>query len=329
MKLAIVGTGMIAKEVLPLLRDWGWEPAVLCGTPNTIAEVERLCRENDVPAAYSDYAQMLDSPELDVDAVYIAVPNFLHFSFVKQALEHGKNVIVEKPMTSNDREAAMLAALAREKGLYVFEAISTVYLPNYRKTKEWLSRIGTVKIVSCNFSSYSSRYDAFRRGEVLPAFDPAKAGGALMDINLYNLHWLLGLFGTPRGVQYAANIERGIDTSGVMLLDYGNFQAVSIAAKDCAAPWRYLIQGTDGYIQMDTPANFCLDVKLHLNDGTEETFADNPASRLEPEFRFFARQIASGDRQTCYAQLDHSLAVSRVQTEARLGAGIRFPADGV
>ena len=325
MKLGIVGTGIIAKEVLPLLRGWGWEPAALCGTPRSKDEVEQLSKENNIPAVYCDYAEML--AKADVDAVYIAVPNFLHYSFIKQALEAGKNVIVEKPMTSNYREAQEMEALAKEKNLYLFEAITTVYLPNYLKTKEWLSRIGDIKIVSCNYSQYSRRYDAFRSGEVLPAFDPAKSGGALMDLNLYNLHYLLGLFGEPKSVRYAANIERGIDTSGVLTLDYGAFQAVSIAAKDCAAPWRYTIQGTDGYIQMETPANFCLDVKLHLNDGTEETFAENPDSRLEPEFKYFAAEIASGKRDNCYERLAHSVTVSKVQTEARLDAGIRFPAD--
>lgn len=324
-KLGVVGTGTIAKEVIPLLKDWGWEAAALCGTPRSKAEVERLCAEYGIPAAYCDYAAML--AETALDAVYIAVPNFLHYGFIKQALESGKNVIVEKPMTSNDREARELETLAKERNLYLFEAITTVYLPNYLKTKAWLDRIGDIKIVSCNFSQYSRRYDAFRNGEVLPAFDPAKSGGALMDLNLYNLHYLLGLFGEPKSVRYAANIERGIDTSGILTLDYGRFQAVSIAAKDCAAPCSYTIQGTKGYIEMETPANFCLGVKLHLNDGTEEAFSENPASRLEPEFRYFAKEIASGEHNSCYERLAHSLAVSKVQTEARLGAGIRFPAD--
>lgn len=325
MKLGIVGTGTIALEVLPLLRGWGWEPAAICGTPNTKADVEKLCAEHNVPAAYVDYKELVAGD--DVEAVYIAVPNFLHYSFTKQALEAGKHVIVEKPMTSNLKEAQALETLAKEKGLFLFEAVTTVYLPNYKKTAELLPRVGDVKLVSCNFSQYSRRYDAFRAGQVLPAFDPAKSGGALMDLNLYNLHWLLGLFGEPKDVRYAANIERGIDTSGILSLDYGCFQAVSIAAKDCAAPWRYVIQGTEGYLEMQTPANFCLDIKLHLNDGAEESYAENPASRLEPEFRAFADMIHNNDLVACYERLSHSVAVSRVQTKARLSAGIRFPAD--
>ena len=230
-------------------------------------------------------------------------------------------------MTSNDREAAELSALAKEKDLYLFEAITTVYLSNFAKIKELLPRIGTVKIVNCNYSQYSRRYDDFRNGTVLPAFDPKKSGGALMDLNLYNLHYLLGLFGEPQNVKYYPNVERDIDTSGILMMDYEGFQAVSIAAKDCAAPANYVIQGTDGYIRQETPANFCMEITLHLNDGTEEKFNEEPKSRLESEFKRFVKEIDSGDKTFCYEMLDHSLAVSKVQTKARVEAGILFPAD--
>ena len=324
-RVGVAGTGIIVREVLPLLRGWGFEPAALCGTPRSKDEVEELCKEHKILKGFCDYEEMVAYE--GIDCVYVAVPNFLHDSFVQKALEQGKNVIVEKPMTSNVHEAQMLSGLAREKNLFLFEAISTVYLPNYKKIQQWLPLIGTVKIVSCNFSNYSRRYDAFRSGTVLPAFDPAKSGGALMDLNLYNLHYILGLFGEPKSARYMPNIERGIDTSGVLFMDYGSFQAVSIAAKDCSAPWSYCIQGTDGYILQKSPANFCLEVTLHRNDGTEETFDEEPESRLEPEFLTFAQEMEAGDTRFCYEMLDHSLAVSKVQTQVRLDAGIVFPAD--
>ena len=236
MKIGIVGTGMIAQIVGPHLAEWGWSVGAVAGTPDTMDQVRELAKRAGAPedSCYATFDELLANS--DVNTVYLAVPNFLHFPFAKQALEAGRHVIVEKPMCSNVREAEELARLARGRDLMILEAISTLYLPNYARIRELLPRIGAIKIASMNFSQYSSRYDRFRAGEVLPAFDPAKSGGALMDLGLYNLHYLIGLFGAPERVSYLANVERGIDTSGVTTLDYGAFKAVSVAAKDCAAP---------------------------------------------------------------------------------------------
>lgn len=327
MKLGIVGTGMIAQIVGPFLNEWGCTVEAVAGTPGTVDQARDLAQKCGAAKAYATYDEML--ADSDIDTVYLAVPNFLHHPFAKQALEAGKNVIVEKPFCTNAREAEELASLARERDLMLFEAISTVHLPNFARLRELLPRIGTIKIATVNYSQYSSRYDKFRAGEVLPAFDPAKAGGALMDLGLYNLHYLIGLFGAPKKATYLANVERGIDTSGVTTLDYGAFKAVSVAAKDCAAPIMNVIEGTDGYLLQTTPANNCGEITLHLNDGTEEHFNDNPPLQWESEFRAFARMIAEHDAEGRDRHLDHSLTVARVMTEARLGAGVEFPADEV
>lgn len=315
---------MIAQLVVPHLGEWGANVAAVSATPNTLEEASALTDPYGA-AVYTDFAEML--ADENVDTVYIAVPNFLHCGFTCQALEAGKHVIVEKPIASNAAEAEKIEALAREKKLMVFEAISTLHLPNYAKVREWLPRIGTVKVVSCNYSQYSHRFDAFREGTVLPAFDPAKAGGALMDLGLYNFQYILGLFGEPKAVRYLANVERGIDTSGVATLDYGAFKAVSVCAKDCAAPTTNMIEGTEGYILQTTPANNCGEVLLHLNDGSEERFDGNPELQWESEFCAYARMFDEGDFDACYKLLDHSVAVSRTMTAARWDAGVRFPMD--
>ena len=218
--------------------------------------------------------------------------------------------------------------LARRKKVFLFEAVTTQYLENYAKIRELLPRIGTVKLVQCNFSQYSSRYDAFCAGDVQPAFDPACAGGALMDLGVYNVSYIVGLFGEPNQVHYTANVERGIDTSGILTMDYSGFKAVSIAAKDCAAPARYIIQGTKGYILQKSTANCCGGVTFHPNEGKEEHYNLNGGRpRQAAEFHAFARAIEGGDQELCSRMLDTSVAVSRVLETARRDAGIRFPSE--
>ena len=209
----------------------------------------------------------------------------------------------------------------------LWEAVVTTRQPNFANIRAMLPRVGTVKVVTVNYSQYSSRYDAFREGTVLPAFDPAKAGGALMDLGLYTLTFTLGLFGEPVSAQYLPNVERNIDTSGIALLSYDGFTAVNVCAKDSGAPSYAIIQGTDGYIRMDSAPNACGAVTLHLNDGTEEFVDDRLPVMWEAEFKEFHRQQDEGDFDECRRQLRESLLVNRIQNDIRREAGIRFPTD--
>lgn len=326
MKLGIVGTGLIVRSVGPHLRSWGVDVEAIAGTPNSVNEVTELADEYGATGRYIDYRKLIEDPA--VDTVYVAVPNFLHHEVSKAALLAGKDVICEKPFSPSEAEAADLATIAKEKGRFLWEAVVTTRQPNFLLVRdELLGQIGTVKMVTVNYSQYSRRYDAFRAGEVLPAFDPSKAGGAIMDLGLYTLTYTIGLFGEPNAARYRANIERGIDTSGVIQLDYDGFTAINVCAKDCGAPCGTTIQGTDGYIVTQTPPNVCGAVTIHFNDGIEETFNRSLPVMWEAEFREFVSQQQSGDLAKCHRQLDESLLVNRIQNRVRRESGVLFPTD--
>ena len=326
MKLGILGAGMIVREFLPWLTgpESPFKVEALCSTERSAEEAQALCGQYGVARHTTRYDELLSW----VDVVYIAVPNVLHVKYTRAALEAGRHVIVEKPMAPTAAQAEELAELARSKKLFLFEAVTTQYLENYAKIRELLPRVGTVRLVQCNFSQYSSRYDAFCAGETPPVFDPACAGGALMDLGVYNVSYIVGLFGEPNQAKYTANMERGIDTSGILTMDYSGFKAVSIAAKDCAAPARYIIQGTKGYILQKSTANCCGGITFHPNEGKEEHYNLNGGRpRQAAEFEAFARALENGDQELCTRMQDTTIAVSRVLTVARRSAGIRFPCD--
>lgn len=326
MKLGIIGSGMIVKELLSIT-DFlkNVELEAICGTVRSKEKVDGLKNEYGIKHAVYSYAELLN---MDVNTVYIGLPNNLHFSFAKEALEAGKNVIIEKPFTSNYQEAVILSLLAREKRLFIFEAITNQYLPNYNKIKEFLPTLGNMKIIQCNYSQYSSRYDSFKEGKSLPAFDPEFSGGALMDLNIYNIHYIVGLFGKPKNVEYYPNIERGIDTSGILILDYETFKCTCIGAKDCKAPIANNIQGDKGCIYQNTPTNICMNFEVLMNDGTNFFVNENNYEhRMVNEFLEFEDMIANNQLEKCYKRLEHSLTVCEVQTIARKKANIVFPAD--
>ena len=290
MKLGILGTGMIVKALM-----------------KTIHRLEL---------------------ESDVDTVYVALPNHLHFPNTKKALENGKHVIIEKPVTSNGRELEELIAIAGQQSLMIFEAMNIHYLPSFLGLKEDLEKLGELKVVSFNYSQYSSRYDAFKEGTILPAFDYHKSGGALMDINIYNVHAILNLFGPPKKAEYRANIAKGIDTSGMMFYDYGTFKAVSIGAKDCKAPVRSTIQGDLGAVVIEKPVNQMTEYKILYNDGREELRQFGQTEhRLYYEFAEFIRMVNEGDYKKQEELLNLSLDIARLVTKTRQEEGVVFDND--
>ncbi len=327
MRLGIAGAGMIVRGLFSFIHEIeGIELEAIASTEKSIEKVKQMAKENHVKKAYLNYDELLNDE--DIEVMYIATPNHLHYQMCKQALEKGKNVICEKPFTSRIEELEELSQLAKEKHLFLFEAISTQYLPNVLKIKEKLNELGNIKIVTANYSQYSSRYNAFKEGIIQPAFDYTKSGGALMDLNIYNIHLMVALFGKPLKVNYMANIEKNIDTSGIITLDYGNFKAVLIGAKDCKAPIATSIQGDQGCISIQTPANVLRSFKISHNDQREEEFdLQGDTHRMVYEFNEFVKMIENKDSDRANEMMEKSLIAMDIATKARIDAGVHFKAD--
>lgn len=316
MKLAILGTGKIVEEVLPVLKEInGIELSAILSTPRSIEKAEKLAELYAISQSSSDYDSILANP--DVDTVYVALPNHLHYDYAKKALLAGKHVICEKPFTLTLAEFEDLAKIAEQKNRILLEAITNQYLGNFASIKANLAKLGDIKIVECNYSQYSSRYDAFKRGEIAPAFDPAKGGGALRDLNIYNIHLVVGLFGKPERVQYLANMERGVDTSGILIMDYGNFKAACIGAKDCSADIKSTIQGNKGSIAVLGPTNSMPELSLSLNGQSMTMINENSLNhRMHDEFVAFQAIIEHEDMTATKLALDHSHLVMEVLDQA-------------
>lgn len=316
MKLALLGTGMIVTEVLPVLQEIeGIDLVAVMSTPRSIEKAKALASQYGMAQATSNYEEILNNPE--VDTIYVGTPNSTHYDYARQALLAGKHVICEKPFTLRASELEDLVALAKERELILLEAITNQYLGNFHFIKEHLNQLGDIKIVNCNYSQYSSRYDAFKRGEIAPAFNPELGGGALRDLNIYNIHLIVGLFGQPQSVQYLPNMERNIDTSGMLIMDYGGFKAVAIGAKDCSAEIRSTFQGDKGSIAVLGPTNSMPQVSLTLNGQATQTVDQNsPQHRMHDEFLAFEEILAKKDYARAQVMLEHSRAVMAVLDQA-------------
>ncbi|BCN30836.1 Gfo/Idh/MocA family protein [Anaeromicropila herbilytica] len=323
MNIGIIGAGTIVPYFLQGVSSVdGITVMAIAGQESDLEVMNNLKKEHGITHVFTDYHHMLES---DIDTVYVAVPNHLHYQFAKVALKMHKNVLLEKPFASTYEQAKELVDLAKEQEVILFEAISNQYLPNYIKTKELLSQLGDIKIVQLNYSQYSRRYDLFKEGQILPVFDPKKSGGALMDINVYNIHFVVGLFGRPNKISYIANIERGIDTSGILTLEYSSFQCVAIGAKDCQSPVSVNIQGDKGYIHSDSPANGYDKFTLGTNLGEKTSFELNEKSNhLCYEIVRFRDLVHHHNTKEASILNELSLEVVRILDEARKQVGIEI-----
>ena len=323
MKLAILGTGKIVQEFLPMIQQvTDVELVALLSTPRSLDKAKEMQAQYQVQEVYTDYETLLSNAT--IDTVYVALPNHLHYQYTKAALLQDKNVICEKPFTLNAQQLQELIQIATEKRLILLEAITNQYLNNFLQIKKDLAQLGKIKIVECNYSQYSSRYDAFKEGKILPAFDPQKGGGALMDINIYNIHFVVGLFGKPEKVQYLANIERDIDTSGILVLDYGAFKAVCIGAKDSTAQIRSVIQGTDGSIEVLGATNEMPRYERRSKTEIEAVNVNLDKHRMYQEFEKFTEVIDQKDLAFALEQLNHSLTVMQVVDQALESANLHL-----
>lgn len=315
MRLGVLGTGVMVRDFLQTVDLTTFDDIVILGRKENEEKVKNMCQEFGLSEYYLDYDQMLAQ---DMDTIYIALPNHLHASFGKKALLAGKHVIVEKPATATLEELRELCQIAKDQKRMLIEAMSIPFLPAYQKMKLDMEKLGPMKIVSLNFSQYSRRYDAFRRGEILPVFDPKQAGGALMDLNVYNIHAAVGLFGRPQSVHYAANMERGIDTSGILLMDYGTFKVAAIGAKDCSAPLSSTFQGEKGCIRVTSSLSRMSSYEFISNEGETDVYqVPDAKDRLCYEFQIIQDMIRDENWAVEEELLERSLIVSEILDEAR------------
>ena len=321
MNLCAIGTGAITKS---MLKEFQRSDVLRCTAIYSRKEEtgRAMAAEFGIPTVYTSMEDMLSDPKIDL--VYVASPNAIHFRQAKAALLAGKHVICEKPFAPTVAEADELIALAKEKGLFLFEAITTAHHPHYAYVKEQLSLLGKLKAVSATFCQYSSRYPALLAGKASPVLDHAFAGGALMDINLYNIHFVVGLFGAPKRVQYYPNRhETGVDTSGMLILEYPGFVCQCIGAKDCSAQNGVQIVGEDGYMVVTPSSSNCQSVELYIR-GQEPRSVLLEENPWYYEVQDIGRIIAAGDLEGCHDALDTTRKVVSVLEEARKFAGFDF-----
>lgn len=321
-KVGIIGAGWIADkmaEALSPLSDY----CVYAIASRSLEKAAAFAERWNVPKAYGSYEEMLD--DKDVDLVYIATPHSHHFPHAMLALEHGRHVLVEKAFTANAKEAEILIRTAREKGLFITEAIWTRYMPLSHKVKEIMESgiIGEPRLLTATLCYMMEFKERILR--------PDLCGGALLDLGVYALNFARMYFGTDivRTVSNCQLGETGMDMQECISLCFADGKMANLQAGAlCLNDRQGIINGTEGYIRVDN-INCPELIEVYRNYELVARY-ERPADMVNGyEYQVYEcrRCIEEGLQESPMMPHEETLSIMRQMDALRKEWGVVYPMD--
>ena len=314
MKLATIGTSWITDKFISAAKtvDDIKISAVYSRSEEKAAE---FASKHGASLYFTDLNKMAESDAFD--SIYIASPNVCHYEQSKLMLEHGKNVICEKPATTTLEQMKELIALAESKNLAYCEAIMTIHTKGFNEIRSRLQTLGNIRSAHFDFCQLSSKYPLFIDGKNPNIFNPAMHTGCLMDIGVYNLYLTVGLFGMPEKIiSDTVFLDNGCDAAGSSIFRYNNL-SVSMNYSKVGQTYSYSeIIGDKGTILFESVSQLTGMSFRHKEDHYEIIPADVSRDEImsgEIEFfkkvceykdftdkdYIFAKNTAMGVREVC------------------------------
>jgi len=329
----LIGPGMIARRFADAVAQMPGAGlrAVLGRDAMRAANFAANCTNIDGshPVVASSCDDLLADPL--IDGIYIATPHAQHGDWVRQCLDAGKPVLCEKPLVPNLTQGQALVDLARERQVFLMEAVWTRFLPIYAVVAQWLrdQSIGELHGMQSSFCFPAPFQPAGR------LYNPALAGGALLDIGIYNLsitRWVmqtaLGACPEPRSIHATGVLApTGVDQRVTATLHFpGGLSSQFICGLDGSAENALTIFGERGVIKL--PTDFWQATTARLQQTGE------PALEIQAPFRVNGFEDEIEEAQSCIrAGLIESPRMTHADTLATLGwmdeirrqVGVRYP----
>jgi predicted dehydrogenase len=288
----------------------------------SVESARKFAGEFNIPLTYGSYEELVSDP--DIDVIYIATPHNLHLENTLLALNHNKHVLCEKPMGVNRKEEILMTDKAKEKNLFLMEALWSRFLPNIIKTKELIDsgEIGDVKFLTASLTFKSDKGPEHRH------FNIDLCGGAILDIGIYPVFLSLLLLGKPESFTAMAGLSEqgGDNSSGYMFKYEKDTLAVLYSSFMADDPVVAEIHGTRGKIILDNlwycPGN----VRLINLAGQEKTFEfEFRSNGYELEAEEVANCILDGKKQSDLWSWDDSMQLIAQLDAIRKECGVVYP----
>lgn len=345
----IVTTGMISSWFVEDLTkpDWPEKSAnhvIQCVGGSSMSKTKDFI-EKFVPAdkrdqvtAYEGYDKVY--ADANVDCVYIGTPHSFHKQNCLDAIKAGKNVLCEKPFTMNAKEAEEVFAAAKDKGVFVMEAMWTRFYPLMKKIQELLFREQKLGKIYRTFCDFGLDIDIESLPEGSRYKDPALGAGSLLDIGIYALTWGIFTLTDKVGdeaedpeVSSTQTIAHNVDVASSVLLHYQSTGRQAVCSSTTNYPFRNdwaRIEGSKGHIVVaggapSSPESFTFYPK---DGGKEEHFTfDKPGRGFFWEADAVAHDIKAGRQQNATMPWSETLRMMKIMDGVRKRGGAKFPVD--
>ena len=279
----------------------------------------------------TDLTVFAQHPEIDV--IYVASPNSLHFEQAIELMKHGKHVIVEKPMFSNPNEWKIAVQTAKENNVFLFDAARHIHEENFQRVKAEVQNIEDIQGASLTYMKYSSRYDNVLNGEEPNIFSLKFSGGALADLGVYLVYAAVSWFGMPQSSHYfAQKISTGVDGKGTIILRYPTFDVTMQTGKIVSSYLPSEIYGLNKTVSLDGVTGISvievIDRKSGLKDNIAKRAQKSPMIEEAIAFAGVINHPEDTERLKDYQEwLNLSQQVNQVLYELRKDADIVYSAD--
>ena len=318
----ILSTGGIARKFADVLNSMPDAQLVAVGSRSQ-ATADEFGEKYGVRHRHASYAALANDPEVEV--VYIATPHPLHVDNMRLCLQAGKAVLCEKPFTINAGEAQAAIALARERRLFLMEAMWPRFLPLMIRLREMLAGgvIGDLQMLVAN-AGFRARFDPAHR-----LFAPELGGGALLDVGVYPISFASMVLGTPSRVLAMAQLGKtGVDEQAGAVLGYDHGQlALIFATFRSSVPPEWTVMGSLGQIKIHNPSN---GTRLTLQIiGKAAEVIDVPFEGIDFRYQAMEAQncLRAGKLESSVMPLDETAAIMATMDQMRAQWGLRYPTE--
>lgn len=322
MKIGIIGTGWIAQKMAITIAGMKGVGAYAVAS-RQLDNASEFAKKWGFSRAYGSYEEMLDDEQ--VELVYIATPHSHHYEHARMSLMHGKAVLCEKAFTANARQAEELLNIAREKQVFITEAIWTRYMPLSKTINEVIASgiIGNPTTLSANLG-----YPIGHRERLM---QPALAGGALLDLGVYTLNFASMVFGADiKNINSTCiKTDSGVDAQNSITLTYTDGKIAVLHSSMMSMTDRQgIISGDKGHIIVEN-INNPQRVRVVTEDYKTVAIYDCPPQITGYEYQVYASidAIRNGWLESPFMPHAETLRIMRLMDELRKEWGVIYPFD--